>query len=81
MIKPLDKNVLIKKYEPINVLGIYMPQSSTNLYEVINVGINVNEVKVNNKVIIDNKNAKEVNHNGITYYLLKEEDILGVVEE
>lgn len=81
MIKPLDKNVLVKKYEAQNVLGIYMPQSDTNLYEVISVGINTNEVKPTDKVFIDIKSSHEVKYNGVTYYLLKEDNILGKVEE
>ena len=81
MIKPLDKNVLVKKYESKNVLGIYMPQNNTNLYEVISVGKNTTEVKPTDKVIIDVKTCHEVSYNGSSYYLLKEEDILGVVEE
>ena len=81
MIKPLDKNVLVKKYESKNVLGIYMPQNNTNLYEVVSVGKNTNEVKPNDIVIIDIKNANEIQHEGLMYYLLSEEYILGIVEE
>lgn len=81
MIRPLDKNVLVKKYESKNVLGIYLPQDNTNLYEVISVGKNTSEVKPHDKVVIDVKNAKEISHEGNVYYLLQEEYILGVVEE
>lgn len=81
MIKPLDKNVLVKKMESKTISGIYMPQSNTNLYEVIRVGKNVTEVKNENTVIIDIAKAKEVTYNSVVYYLVSEENILGVVED
>ena len=81
MIKPLDKNVLVKKMESKTITGIYMPQSNTNLYEVIRVGKNVTEVKNENVVIIDITKAKEVTYNSVVFFLVSEENILGVVED
>ena len=79
--RPLDKNVLVKLQEMKTIQGIYMPQSNKNYYEVINVGKNVDEVKVGNIVIINKNNAVEVNDHNQAYFLISEIDILGIVEE
>lgn len=81
MIRPLDKNVLVKLQEMKTIQGIYMPQSNKNYYEVINVGKNVDEVKIGNIVIINKNNAVEVNDHNQAYFLISEKDILGIVEE
>ena len=81
MIKPLDKNVLVRPQEVVSIQGIYMPQSNNNYYVVVNVGKNVDEVKVGNIVIISKHNIVEVKDNNHTYFLINEKDILGIVEE
>lgn len=81
MIKPLDKNVLIKVQETTIIQGIYMPQSNKNYFEVINVGKNVVEVKPGNIVIVNKDNLYEVKDNNQVYFLVNEKDILGIVEE
>lgn len=81
MIKPLDKYVLVTKKEPISSFGIYLPQNDSNVFTVIKVGINVIEVKENDNVIIDKSKTKEITYENVVYYLIKEEDILGIVED
>ena len=81
MIKPLDKNVLVRPQEVVSIQGIYMPQSNNNYYVVVNVGKNVDEVKVGNIVIVNKSNMCEVSDNNQTYFLINEKDILGIVEE
>ena len=81
MIKPLDKNVLVRVQETKTIQGIYIPQSNKNRYEVVNVGKNVDEVKVGNTVIVNKSNMCEVSDNSQTYFLVNEKDIIGIVEE
>lgn len=81
MIKPLDKNVLVRVQETKTIQGIYIPQSNKNRYEVVNVGKNVDEVKVGNTVIVNKSNMCEVSDNNQTYFLVNEKDIIGIVEE
>ena len=81
MIKPLYKNVLVRVQETKTIQGIYIPQSNKNRYEVVNVGKNVDEVKVGNTVIVNKSNMCEVSDNNQTYFLVNEKDIIGIVEE
>lgn len=81
MIKPLDKNVLVRVQETKTIQGIYIPQSNKNRYEVVSVGKNVDEVKVGNTVIVNKSNMCEVSDDNQTYFLVNEKDIIGIVEE
>lgn len=81
MIKPLNKNVLVKPQELKTLGGIYLTQNDTNFFEVVKVGKNVMEVKEGNVVIIDKSSSKSIKYQNETYYLVLEENILGVVEE
>lgn len=81
MIKPLDKNVLVKEQIAKTTNGIYLPKSDTSFYDVVKVGKNVIEVKEKNAVIVDLQQAKKITYNHEVYYLVKEVDILGVLED
>ncbi len=81
MIKPLNKNVLVKHQELKTVTGIYLPENDNDLFTVVKVGKNVVEVKDGNVVIIDKSFCKKIKYQNEIYYLISEEYILGVVEE
>ena len=81
MIKPLNKNVLLKIKSENVVNGIYIPNTNNDLYEVLGVGAQVLEVKVGDIVIVDKTNLKGLNHNQQIFYLTCEDNILGIVEE
>ena len=81
MIKPLNKNVLLKIKSEYVVNGIYIPNTNNDLYEVLGVGAQVLEVKVGDIVIVDKTNLKGLNHNQQSFYLTCEDNILGIVEE
>ncbi len=80
MIRPLNKNVLVAKTNIQPMRGIYMPQTNSNVFQVVSIGVNVSEVNVNDQIVIDITKAKEVTYNGDAYYLINEADILGIVE-
>ena len=81
MIKPLDKYVLVKPKEMKTSGGIYLPQMNTDYFVVIGVGKNVIELKIGNTVIINQAASKQIKYQNENYYLIKEENILAVVEE
>ena len=81
MIKPLDKNVLVKSQEIKTLGGIYLPQTDIDFFVVVGVGKNVMEVKEGNVVIINQVASKLIKYQNENYYLVKEENILGIVEE
>lgn len=81
MIKPLDKYVLVKPKEMKTIGGIYLPQMDTDYFMVIGVGKNVVELKVGNTVIINQASSKQIKYQNENYYLVKEENILAIVEE
>ena len=81
MIKPLNKNILLKTKTENVVNGIYIPNTNNDLYEVLGVGAKVLEVKVGDIVIVNKSDLKEINHNQQNLYLACEENILGIVEE
>lgn len=81
MIKPLNKNILLKTKTENVVNGIYIPNTNNDLYEVLGVGAKVLEVKVGDIVIVNKSDLKEINHNQQYLYLACEDNILGIVEE
>lgn len=82
MFRPLDKNVLLTKVrEEKNVSGLYLPQSDNNLYEVINIGKEVVELKVGDKVYLDEAKLKKIVVNNKEYFIIEEKDIYLLVEE
>lgn len=82
MFRPLDKNVLLTKVrEEKNISGLYLPQSDNNLYEVVNIGKEVVELKVGDKVYLDEAKLKKIVVNNKEYFIIEEKDIYLLVEE
>lgn len=88
-IKPLGSRVVIKKFEAEEKTksGIVLPgqaQEKPQMAEVIAVGPGTQEVtmelKAGDKVIISKYSGTEVKIDGQEYTILKQEDILAVVE-
>lgn len=94
MIKPLSDKILIKMIEPEETTksGIILSsgsQEKPQIAEVIAVGPGgVNDegkkveiqVKVKDKVIINKYSGTEVKYEGVDYIIVKQNDILAVVE-
>ena len=94
MIKPLSDKILIKMIEPEETTksGIILSsgsQEKPQIAEVIAVGPGgVNDegkkveiqVKVKDKVIINKYSGTEVKYEGVDYIIVKQNDILAIVE-
>lgn len=82
MFRPLDKNVLLTNVkEERNNSGLYLPSNNNNLYEVINIGKEVVELKVGDKVYLDEEKLKKLVVNNKEYFIIEEKDIYLLVEE
>jgi chaperonin GroES len=63
--------------------GIYIPDSAKEKPQkgkVEAVGSEVKEIKVGNTILFDKYSGSKVNMDGTDYLIVKEEDILGIVE-
>ena len=89
MIKPLADRVLIKMVESEETTksGIILSSGSKEkpqIAEVVAVGPGTEEVKINvkvgDKVIINKYSGTEVKFEGTEYTIVKQEDILAIVE-
>ena len=89
MIKPLGDRVLIKMVESEETTksGIILSSGSKEkpqIAEVVAVGPGTEEVKmeikVGDKVIINKYSGTEVKYEGTEYTIVKQEDILAIVE-
>ncbi len=94
-VKPLGERVLIKRLEEESKTegGIYLPETAkekSHKGEVIAVGegkklkngeIVALSVRKNDKVLFDKFGGTEVKIEGEEYIILKEDDILAIIEE
>ncbi len=89
MIKPLADRVLIKMVESEETTksGIILSSGSKEkpqIAEVVAVGPGTEEIKMNvkvgDKVIINKYSGTEVKYEGTEYTIVKQEDILAIVE-
>ena len=89
MIKPLADRVLIKMVESEETTksGIILSSGSKEkpqIAEVVAVGPGTEDIKMNvkvgDKVIINKYSGTEVKYEGTEYTIVKQEDILAVVE-
>ncbi|MGC2063217.1 MAG: co-chaperone GroES [Thermodesulfovibrionales bacterium] len=83
--KPLKDRVFISYSEEGEKTagGIYIPDSAKEKPQkgkIEAVGSEVKEVKVGNTVLFDKYSGSKVNMDGTDYLIVKEEDILGIVE-
>ena len=83
MIKMLNSRVLIEELvEDIKSEGgIILGNSKTSAQrvgKVISVGGEVEEIKINDKVMFDNHRVAPLNLDGKTYLIMEENNIIGV---
>ena len=79
MIKPLGQNILVKKIDNENNSKIIF-QEESNIYLVLALGNQVKENLIDKKVFIKT-NLIKIDYQDSTFYLVKEEDILAVLED
>ncbi len=83
--KPLKDRVFVSYSEEGEKTagGIYIPDSAKEKPQkgkIEAVGSEVKEVKVGNTILFDKYSGSKVNMDGTDYLIVKEEDILGIVE-
>jgi chaperonin GroES len=83
--KPLKDRVFVKYSEEGEKTpgGLYIPDSAKEKPqkgEVEAVGSEVKDVKVGNTILFDKYSGSKINIDNNEYLIIKEEDILGIVE-
>lgn len=83
--KPLKDRVFVSYSEEGEKTagGLYIPDSAKEKPQkgkIEAVGSEVKEVKVGDTVLFDKYSGSKVNMDGTDYLIVKEEDILGIVE-
>ncbi len=83
--KPLKDRVFVKYTEEGEKTpgGLYIPDSAKEKPQkglVEAVGSEVKEIKVGNTILFDKYSGSKVNIDNNEYLIIKEEDILGIVE-
>ncbi len=85
-IKPLKDRVVVKySEEEVEKTpgGIYVPDVAKEKPQkgtVEAVGSEVKELKVGNTVLFDKYSGSKIKLNDIEYLIIKEEDVLGIIE-
>jgi chaperonin GroES len=85
-IKPLKDKVVIRYSEEENEKtagGIYVPDVAKEKPQkgtVDAVGSEVKEVKAGNQVLFDKYSGSKIKIDNIEYLIVKEEDLLGIIE-
>lgn len=85
-IKPLKDRVVIKYSEEEaekTAGGLYVPDVAKEKPQkgtVEAVGSEVKELKAGNQVLFDKYSGSKIKLNGTEYLIVKEEDVLGVIE-
>lgn len=82
MFKPLNKNILLTfKKISSNASGIYLGSANTNVFEVVSVGKEVLEVKVNDLVYVNESAIKSLVIDNKEYFVIEEKDIYMILED
>lgn len=84
--KPLKDRVFVKYTEEGDKTagGLYIPDSAKEKPQkgdVEAVGSEVKEIKIGNTILFDKYSGSKVNIDGNEYLIIKEEDILGIIEK
>ncbi len=86
MIKPLKERVVVKYSEEEiekTAGGIYVPDVAKEKPQkgtVEAVGSEVKELKVGDVVLFDKYSGSKIKLNDVEYLIIKEEDILGIIQ-
>lgn len=82
MFRPLNKNILLlRTNEEKQNQKIFLGAASSNIYEVQSIGKEVVEVKVKDKVYVDESKLHQLIIDGVQCYVIEEQYVYLVVEE
>ena len=85
-LKPTADNIVLKQSEAVETTtsGIILATTTKEkpaIYEVMSAGPDVKEVKVGDKVVVDNFKGNDIKLDGVDYKFVKLEDVLAVVTD
>lgn len=84
--KPLKDRVFVKYSDEAEKTagGIYIPESAKEKPQkgiIEAVGSEVKEIKVGNVILFDKYSGSKINIDNNEYLIIKEEDILGIIQD
>lgn len=82
---PLDDRVVAIREETATktATGLYLPadkKEKSQIAKVVAVGKNVEEVKVDDRIVVREYSTTDIKVDGVEYIIVKEEDILAIAE-
>ena len=85
-LKPTADNIVLKQTDAVETTtsGIILATTTKEkpaIYEVMSAGPDVKEVKVGDKVVVDNFKGNDIKLDGVDYKFVKLEDVLAVVTD
>lgn len=84
-IQPLADHIvaIAEEVKTKTASGLYLPEKAaekSKVVTVVAVGKDVDQVKVNDRIIYKSFSPTEVKVDGTEYFLIKEEDVLAIVK-
>ena len=84
-VKPLGERIVATREEAAakTASGLYLPDNAkekSQIAKVVAVGADVKEVKTDERIIVREYSTTDVKIDGVEYLIVKEEDVLAVVE-
>ena len=84
-LKPTADNIVLKQTDAVETTtsGIILATTKEKpaIYEVMSAGPDVKEVKVGDKVVVDNFKGNDIKLDGVDYKFVKLEDVLAIVTD
>ena len=85
-LKPTADNIVLKQSDAVETTtsGIILATTTKEkpaIYEVMSAGPDVKEVKVGDKVVVDNFKGNDIKLDGVDYKFVKLEDVLAIVTD
>lgn len=84
-LKPLDDRIVAIREEAATktATGLYLPadkKEKSQIAKVVAVGKNVEEVKVDDRIVVREYSTTDIKVDGVEYIIVKEEDVLAITE-
>lgn len=84
-LKPLDDHIIAIREEAATktATGLYLPadkKEKSQIAKVVAVGKNVEEVKVDDRIVVREYSTTDIKVDGVEYIIVKEEDVLAIAE-
>lgn len=84
-LKPTADNIVLKQSDAVETTtsGIILATTKEKpaIYEVMSAGPDVKEVKIGDKVVVDNFKGNDIKLDGVDYKFVKLEDVLAIVTD